>query len=382
MKKNRVRLLTLATVLFAGFCCSAAFAQGADKCPGNRVWNVAVVQAGPYIDFRKVFRQTVLALKDKGLVQQDIKVDATTRFDDVNTWQSIAASSQQGCLRFLDDSLYDARLSDRKNKENIAALKARIHNKKDIDMIWAMGTAAGYAAAKAEFTVPTLVMTASDPESAGIVGPGEYSHHSMLHVQKEVDRDKSGLTMFYKIFNFKKLGTLVDIRKDIQKAQALPVVEQLSKELGFELVVCKKDINGPDRETNFANYSQCIIDLAKECDAVYLTVGNGIDPENHYMQLKPLIDNKIPTFSQVGSIEVESGALLAMSETDLVESGQFEASAVEQIMHGREPGAISQYYYSPLSLSLNMHVARLMHWKPPFDLLIAVDRVYDSINKD
>ena len=376
-----MRLVFKALLLFI---CSFAFetnvyAQENVNCPLNKVWNVAVLQAGPYTDFRKVFRQTVLALKDKGYIQKDIKVTSETIFDDPLEWADICISSKQSCIRFLKDSLYDGKLDAHKHEQNVESLKDRIENKGDIDMVFAMGTAAGLSASKEKFNVPTLVMTSSDPESAGIIGPGEFSNIENLHVQKEVDRDRSGLTMFYKIFNFKRLGTLVDIRENIQLSQSLPVMKQMSKEYGFDLVVCKKDINGPDRALNYANYSACIKELSLTSDAVFLTVGNGIDPNNHYLQLKPLIDKKIPTFSQVGSKDVEQGVLLAMSETDLVESGMFEAEVIEKIIKGQSIDTISQYYYSPLLLSLNMYVARLINWKPPFEMLIAVDKVYETI---
>ena len=70
---------------------------------------------------------------------------------------------------------------------------------------------------------------------------------------------------------------------------------------------------------------------------------------------------------------------MALSEDDMAESGQFEANVVLEILEGKKPHEISQYYNSPLTLAINLKTASLLDWKPPFEILVAVDTVFQNI---
>ena len=75
------------------------------------------------------------------------------------------------------------------------------------------------------------------------------------------------------------------------------------------------------------------------------------------------------------------GALLSLSNNNLEQSGIFEAEVAKKIYQGIAPEKISQYYYAPLSLSLNLQTALLIEWKPSFEVLIAVDQVFQNIKR-
>ena len=354
-------------------------AQAADDCPIGKKQRVAVFQAGSYVDFQKVFRQTALSLQRDGYINAKAPLNMNFEHDALGAYGALRKASVGGCIEFVADGLYDGKWNPALIDEKEQELRARIKTQGDIDMIWALGTVAGQRFADSSLKTNVLVMTATDPESAGIVGPGEFSTKPFVHAQKERDRYSSELRMFYQIFHFKRLGIIIDDEKDNQPGQAVPVIRDVARDLGFALNACEKDVITTDEEVAHAAFAQCCLELSQNSDAVYIPYGMGADLKHLYAQLKPLIDAKIPTFSQSGAIEVENGVLLSLADIELIESGLFEAKVVKEIVGGKKPEEISQYYFAPLNLALNLHTAKLIEWKPDFAVLIAVDRVYQNI---
>ncbi len=349
-------------------------------CPLGKSYRVAIAQGGSYTDFQRVFKHMVKNLMLKGMIKEK-ELPADYLFDEGDNYQNLVSLSSGSCIQFVKDGLYNAKWKAPLRHQIKEELTERILKKKDIDMLWAFGTNAGLDFAKSELNIPVLVITPSDPEGAGIIGKGEYSNKENIHVQKEIGRFASELRMFRNIFNFRTLGTLVDDEGANQNAQAYDVIKNFAHENNIKLKVCKGDITSENLDKARLEYSRCILELAqdKDVEAVYLTVSKGPDMNSFFKQIRPLIENKIPTFSQSGIYEVKQGSLMALSEDDMAESGQFEANVVLEILEGKKPHEISQYYNSPLTLAINLKTASLLDWKPPFEILVAVDTVFQNI---
>ena len=60
-------------------------------------------------------------------------------------------------------------------------------------------------------------------------------------------------------------------------------------------------------------------------------------------------------------------------------SGVFIADVVKQIAQGVPPDRISQYFHAPLHMVFNLEVARLIQWQPSFEVLLAIDQVFTTI---
>ena len=347
----------------------------------QKQWKVAAVEGGSYTDFTSIFRQMALSLSSDGLLSTDFALQSFI-FDEKQNWDRLSEQSKNDCIYFVENGLYNAHWDPEKREEIKSSLTKRIVEKKDIDMLWAFGTIGGLDYADSSLGIPILVITPSSPELAGIIGEGEFSNKKNVHVQKERGRAEAEIMMFHDIFKFKNLGVIVDILPENQLAQHYPTVKQMAHELGVNLIECRGDINGSNEKNNYSEYEKCITELSKSAEAVFLPVGNGSDPENFLQQIEPLIKKRIPTFTQNGIDEVRRGALLSLAENDMQDSGAFEAGVVKKIMSGVAPEAISQYYNPPLTLALNLKTARLIEWKPPFEVLIAVDVIYQDIKAD
>lgn len=365
---------------FFSLVSTATASEDQKNCPLGKTYKVAVVEGGSYIDFQRVFKHMVRTLQSQNLIKGEL-LPLDYLFDKEDNYKKLAQESKGGCIEFVEDGLYNGNWQNSEREKILDGLTQRVLNKDDIDMLWAFGTSAGLDFAKGNLDIPVLVITPSDPEAAGIISVGEFSNRKNVHVQKEIGRYSSELHMFKNIFNFKTLGTLIDDESENQTAQAFDVIKNFAQENNIELKICKGDITTENSSVAHQEYSRCILELSKEnVDAVYLTVSTGADLKSFFKQIKPLVDKKIPTFSQSGIYEVKQGSLMALSEDDMVESGQFEADVVMQILNGKNPEDISQFYNAPLTLAINLKTASLLDWKPPFEILVAVDTVFETID--
>ncbi|WP_295483745.1 hypothetical protein, partial [uncultured Succinatimonas sp.] len=215
----------------------AAFSAQSTQCSLGNAYKVAVFQAGSYSDFQKVFRQTTLALQRNGFINGEL-IDRNFLLDKNNSFQKMAQKTHGGCIEFVEDGFYDGYWDHDKAKELADTLKNRIKSSNDISMVWALGTVAGQMLTDSSLNVPVLVMTPTDPESSGIIGPGEFSNKKNIHVQKEMNRYESELRLFYNTFKFKNLGVIIDDNPINQPGQAVPIIRKLSQELKFNLIEC------------------------------------------------------------------------------------------------------------------------------------------------
>lgn len=85
--------------------------------------------------------------------------------------------------------------------------------------------------------------------------------------------------------------------------------------------------------------------------------------------------------SAIGKYEVARGALLCDSNEDGRQAlGRFMADVIDKIMHGKAASTLNQYFEAPMEMSLNLMVAREINWHPPFEIMEAVDNVYNSVS--
>lgn len=367
-----LRTLIIAAMA-ASFSCHAA-------CPFGKVLNVAVYEAGPFFEYQKVFLQTVRALQEDGYMPKT-KLDGDFVFDEGDNYQKFARASQGGCFEFLEDGLYNGHWDPGLIDEEADRLKARIKDQQDVDLIFAMGSRAGSLFADPSLGPAVMVMVPTDPVRAGFIGPGEFSDKPNVHVQKQINRIQNELSLFHRIFSFKKLGIMVDDNKVNWAMQGVSVIEDVARAMDFEVVRCQGPLFDSDAKVAREAYSKCIDKLSNECDAVYLTYTTGASPHDMYSQLLPLYEKQIPSFSQAGGSEVSSGVLLSLSDNDFKELGAFEAKVAEAISRGQKPHEISQYFNAPLTLNLNLEAAMLIDWKPDFEILVAIDNVYRTIRR-
>lgn len=359
-------------------------------------FKAAIVQSGEYPEFDDLMRYLLRHLVEEGLMApvvglnrdnfsyslpQDyaalVKAQRVTSL--IHSTQKTSAQSESASLEFVPDGLYDLKWRADTQAEVLAALKPRIESG-EINFIIALGTNAGLLVTQNDFNIPIVVIDATDPERNGVAAIGEFSNHPNVFVQKMRSRFTTQLLLFSELFNFKRMGILIDQDPNNQVAQAIAAIEVLAQKAGFELVPCYGHFMSAEESHLERDFAKCLTELSQaDIDAMFLTIG--YRPKTPLIDyLKPFIDRGIPVYSQSGADDVRRGALMSLAEPKMQASGIFMADVIRQIANGTPPDRISQYFSPSVHMVFNLEVARLIQWQPSFEVLLAIDQVFTTIS--
>ncbi len=391
---KKVLLLTISYCILIGFNNVYANEPLAKNIKGNqsnekntidlpnikapKKWRIIYAEAGPYIDYAQIFSSTIKALAKIGLIENANFPPIQEATDSKVVWDWLVENAGGDYIEFVKDGFYSADWNEENRFFQKSQILERIREKNDIDMILAFGTAAGIDLATDQHKVPTISISVTDAVQAGIIDSVEDSGHDHVHGQVEIGRYERQLSIFYDIFKFKKLGVPVP-NTDAGKASiALPSIEKVSKELNFEIVPCYMDMFGTEEE-QFLGLKACISTLSTSSDAIYMTTTTGMQWDKMPQLLEPIIKEGIPSFSQSGLLETKLGILMSIAQSSFDNEGTHSAEAIAKIIGGVKPRDISQVFEGPLGLSINLKMAILIGWNPTFEILAAVDNIYQEI---
>ena len=357
----------------------AARAYSAETAP-PKVWRIAYVEGGPFVDYQKILRGVAAGLLRMGLIENG-SVPLPEKSEDVSAmWEWLARNAGGTAVRFLPDGFYSADWDTGTRETNRTALLERIRERKDVDMLLAFGTWGGQDFADADIDIPVIVASVTNAVEAGIIPSVEDSGRDNLTAPIEPDRFKHQVMLFHDIFRFKKLGIAYEDTPSGRGSIALNEIESAARELNVELLRCNDTFDVDDPALAATRLKACHARLAEQgADAVYLTYNRGMQPDTIADVLTPLAEAHIPTFSQTGESDVEHGALLSISQTNTEEEGVFNAELMAAIIRGAKPRDLSQIFESSVSLAMNLRMATLIGWNPPLEILAAVDEFYQEM---
>lgn len=374
------------TCFFIIFTCMPChvFAQNSiipslvQKTSNSLKWRIAYIEAGPYIDFPFIFNATIDALHTLGLIENIYTSPITDAKDTKKIWEWLSKNAGGEYIEFVDNAFYSGDWDENERTQNKKNLLGRLNYNKDIDMVLAFGTGAGIDMATNEHSVPMLSMSVTDARQAGIITSIEDSGLDHVHGQIEIGRYVRQLTIFHDIFKFKKLGVPVPTTDEGKASIAYYEILDTAKNLQFEIVPCELNLFNTE-ELVFENLRQCIEKLSKTSDAIYLTTNAGMVWDKMPQLLEPIIESGIPSFSQSGLMETKLGVLMCIAQNSFSNEGIHGANTMLQIFEGALPRSLGQVFEGPLGLAINLKMAKLIGWNPPFEILSTVDIVYQEI---
>jgi ABC-type uncharacterized transport system substrate-binding protein len=343
-------------------------------------YRVAIIQMGPHERFKIMIRAFLIKLWEDGYIDLPASLTQDFDYDNPEVWKEIADASTGSCVHLLKDGYYSAGWDDSDWEKTHPILKKRILEENDVDILMGLGVAAGVQFADSSLGIPVMIVDPSSPEAAGIIGPGKFSDKHNVHVQKYPKREFMTLSSFREIFNFKNLGMIVDSDADIQNAQSFSLIKKIAAEMGINLHYCIGAIHDTSNIENQKQFIRCRDEIIDKIDAVYLPLFNGIPDKNFFSFIRPFVERDIIVISSNRISEVKKGSLITLVEDGIEDSGRFEADVMEKIVDGVLPEKISQNFYTNLSFALNMKTARLVNWKPSFELLMSVTYLFDNID--
>lgn len=337
-------------------------------------WRIGYYQGGPYINYPANLTAIARGLAELGWMSP-FKVPPEAAPSDAKVIWMALARTQSAYLRFVPDAFYSAEWNDDRRVQTRQAAIARLQARQ-LDFIIAMGTWAGQDLANHRHSVPTMVVSSSDPVKSGIVKSADRSGFDHVHARCVPNRYLKQVRLFHDIVGFKRLGIVYEDTAAGRSYAGLSDIERVAAQRGFKLITCEAPWSGVSRQVSTEKMVACHKALAPRIDALFMTVHQGVDNDHMNEILAPLMEYKIPTWSQRGPQEVRRGVLLSVSRGDFKAVGRYHARIMAKILNGAHPGSLSQVFEDPKKIAINLKTAKAIGFDAPRGLLKAADEIF------
>lgn len=327
----------------------------------GKKWRFAFYEGGPHANYYHYLEATIPGLMKLGWIEKsELPKIQITQSDTERLWNWLANNSNSAYLEFVEDGYYSPNWDNEQRQANRSRLLKRLKSEEEINLVIAMGTWAGLDLANNEHSLPTVVMSTSDPVESGIIKSQDDSGYD--HVQARVDpcRYERQLRIFHDIIKYKKLGIAFEDSTCGRSYAAIDTVEKVAANIGLDVVKCytKSDISNTDIASK--SVIRCFEELSKKVDAIYVTIQGGVNTESIPSLLAIANKNSIPTFSQLGSKEVQQGFLFSISRPGFKPAGLFLSATIAQILNGARPRQLKQVSEEAPSIAINLKTAEIV----------------------
>ncbi|WP_207679323.1 ABC transporter substrate-binding protein [Desulfonema magnum] len=348
------------------------------KTNNGKKWRIGYYEGGEYIYYQQIFTSTVKSLIKLGWIEKS-KIPQQKGEQTKDLWNWLAARVRSHYIEFVPDGHYTGNWDDNLNKKITAEIIDRLNQKKDIDLIIAAGTMAGKNLANDKHKTSVLVISATDPVSAGIIKSVEDSGYDHIHAATDPHINERQVQIFHDIVGFDKLGVAYEDTVQGKSQAAIEMVESVAQERSFEIIRCYTKSDVGDVAIAEESVSECFYKLGKIADAIYVTTQGGVSVKNIPELVRIANSYKIPTFSQAGSDEVKRGLLFSISDAEFQYVAMFHAKTMTKIFNGASPRQLTQLFESPPKIAINLRTAQIIGYDPPVDVLGASDEIYQEI---
>jgi ABC-type uncharacterized transport system substrate-binding protein len=405
MRKGKLVLFkTLICIVILGLCCSGCsltgtgtngstqntivdvsggaqqdkFPSSPQEKPGGGKYRIAYVDIDPYDVTGSMLYYVIESLKEKGWIRYD---SLPMSADNVDAGQLIKWLSEQNLGPYMEfDNTANYYLSYQGKQAVAQSLLDHVNNKKDIDMIFAMGTTPGLFVKSLNLNVPTIVYGSVNPIASGIIKSSADSGYKNLWAQVDTTAFTRQIEFYYNTVHFKNIGMVYNN----PVVGAIPDYEAAAKADNFNIT--KVQINEltsnkqSDKDAYYAELKQIYQTLVtKDKIDAYLINTDVITDDSQAKDLfKIFTAAKIPVFVQVGDNYVKDGAFMMVSPADYKGLGSFVAYTIGAILNGASPEKLPQNYVSSPYLSINLDTSKSISYTPTFEMLMSCETIYSS----
>ena len=372
-------------MLLSGLIASVPVAAG-DKdnfstTPKNykgKVWRIGYYEGGEYIDYQKIFTETVRGLMKLGWIETTV-IPPQKGEQTKDLWNWLATNAISKYIRFVRDAHYSANWDDMLRQKTISKIIKRLNGRHDIDLMIAVGTWAGKDLANETHQTPTMVLSASDAVASGIIKSAEDSGYDHVHACVDPFRYERQVRVFHDIVGFKNLGVAYENTVEGRSYAAVEIIEKVAQERDFKIARCFTKSDIADTGLAEGSVKDCFGKLVQNADAIYVTVQGGVSLKSIPDLVRIANSHGIPTFSQSGSEEVRYGFLMSISQAGFKYIGKFHAETLGKVFNGATPRQLNQVFEEPKKIAINLKTARAVGFDPPIDVLGAADEIYEEI---
>jgi ABC-type uncharacterized transport system substrate-binding protein len=346
--------------------------------PDGSKYRVAYVDINPYDVTGAMLYYVIESLKKDGWITYDSLPMSPENVDAGKLIDWLSKQNLGPYMEFAGDANY---YLDYQGDSYVAKnLQDHVNNKKDIDLIFAMGTRPGEFVKALNLNVPEIVYGSIDPIGSGIVKSAGDSGAVNLWAQVDPAAFTRQLEFYYNTIHFKNIGMVYDD----PTIAAIPDYEKAAKDCNFKITGVKiNSLSGSsqaDKDAYYANLKSIFEKLISEdkIDAYLINTDVIIDDYEMPSLFKLFTDAKIPVFVQIGDNYVKNGAFMCVSPRDYVGAGAFVAYTMGAIFNGAKPEQLPQEYVSSPYLSINLDVAKNISYTPTFEMLMSCENIYSA----
>jgi len=379
------RLVLMANILWLiTFTASLGLAgQGGTAPTANKgaKWRLGYLEGGPYTNYQGSLQSMVQTLMDMGWIEQAPLPALENSEDTQQLWSWLSTSARSDYLQFVPDAYWSAGWDNDRRRKNADQAVERLNVRRDIDLMMAMGTWAGQDLVPGVRKVAIVVMSCSDPVSAGIIRSNEDSGWDNVTAWVDPNRYLRRHRLFHDILNFKRLGVIYENSENGRVYAGLDSIRQVAGERGFEVIECHAQEVGLSFEELRSGVAKCVDRLAPLVDAFTVTDHNGQLHKFFPDLIQPFFEHKVSVYTPVrGPLYVRRGVLMGIAKTDYEGLGSYYAGVIAEILNGARPRDVKQEYKEPLKLVLNLEAARRIGYQVPKNLEAVADEVYQHID--
>lgn len=378
-----VYIFKLVFVYFICFCfipVSHAALKG-DACDISKPIKVAVLSVGLQKNSNIYFSQILKKLGDDGFVAEN-KIPWNIDLRNKKEYQKYVTDAVKGkCLEFPSEYAFFYNWEVTVLKDKLDDLRPLIEKKK-IDMILSLGDLT------AKFLIednPNVPVVCFDTNSTEVLWDMlKKTRNRKIAVVDDTRNMSDDIELFHTMFGYSNLGYLRDKNHLFDLYTSNDEVMKFVNEKKLPMKVCEGHFFIPDEDKAHEEFSRCMAELAaSNVGAVFIPeVGNGIDMDLLYSQLRPLLSKKIATISYDSKAQVEAGSLLSVYDPNEYTRASYVADIIEDLVLSEfDPSVfINRKPLSvPLFFGVNLKTAAFVQWRPTFDVLVAVDDVFHTI---
>lgn len=342
-------------------------------------WRIGYCEGEPFVNFAGTLHGILGGLEDMGWIRGvDGLTFETGQANSREIWQQLATLDTGPYLEFVADAHY----SFFPEPNSKAELLQRLKEQRDLDLVIVMGTYAGMTLASAQHEVPVLVFSSSNAVRSGIIESVADSGRANVWAHMDPGSYSRQVEVFYDLFNFSTLGLVHENSELGRIFSAVEDVEAVGEKRGFTVV--RRFVSEPVDEHDVERYYQELhrvhAELAGEVDAFYITIAS-IEKERLEELLLPFYEKNVPVFSQLGTEEVEYGAVVSVARADFSGIGQFGAHIISEVLNGTKPQGLPQVYSFTPRIALNLEAAEHIGYRVPFEVLLVADEIYRTIRR-
>jgi ABC-type uncharacterized transport system substrate-binding protein len=382
MKSRFVSCLVLiSAVLFAQHLWGAEkdLFSTTPKTNNGEKWRVGYYEGGHDANYYNYLSATLKGLMELGWIEK-AQIPEPKGKENRPVWDWMVKELKSPYIEFVPDGYYTAHWDKGERAYLRGIIIKRLNEKKDLDVIIAMGTWAGQDLSNKEHSTPIMIMSASDPVKSGIIKSVDDSGFDHVHARVDPLRFERQIRIFHDLIGFKKLGVAYEDSDYGRTYAAIDLIEKVSKERGFEILHCYTQSDIADQDQAGNSVVNCFKELATKVDAIYVNQQGGVNNKTIPELVKIANDNRIPTFSQTGAEWVRSGFLMSISRAGFKPVGMFEAAVMAKIFNGAKAGQLPQVFQESPNIALNLKTAEIIGLYLHADVLAAADEIYNDIS--